>query len=94
MSDERDRCPQVAGLADWKGCPYPELYERMSQNICLLKKANTTGLVTGAPVCNQCPCDNSLVITSTLRDCDIVFPSILSPQKDIIYSRGNFYLLQ
>ncbi len=92
--DNNDLCPQVRGLPEWGGCPYPELYGDITKNVCLLNKLNTTGLITGVPTCNACPCVNQVNITSQLRECDIVFPSILSPDKKTIYSRGNFYLIQ
>lgn len=92
--DANDKCPDVRGLPEWQGCPHPETYNNISNNICLLSKLNTSGLITGAPACNSCPCANSVTIESQLRDCDILFPSILSPEKKTIYSRGNFYLVQ
>lgn len=94
IPDANDACPKVRGLPEWQGCPYPDLYKDISKNICLLKKLNNQGLITGIPACNSCPCKNSVEITTQIRDCDVLFPSILSPEKQTIYSRGNFYLVQ
>lgn len=92
--DTLDACPNVRGLPEWQGCPNPPIYNNISKNICLFDKLNNKGLITGIPVCNACPCTNTVNITSPLRECDIVFPSILSTDKNTMYSRGNFYLIQ
>ncbi|MBC7498663.1 PKD domain-containing protein, partial [Candidatus Gracilibacteria bacterium] len=62
-------------------------------NICLDKKSKSQGLLIGTPNCTQCPCANTISISSSLRSCDIVFPTILSPTLDTVYSRGGFYLI-
>ena len=87
VPDISDKCPAVRGLPEWQGCPHPDLYNNISQNVCLLEKLNNQGLITGVPACNSCPCVNNITITSHIRDCDVLFPSILSPDKNTIYSR-------
>jgi PKD domain/S-layer homology domain len=62
-------------------------------NTCLQKKSKSQWLLIGTPNCTQCPCSNTISINSSLRSCDIVFPTILSPSLDNIYSRGGFYLI-
>lgn len=89
-----DHCPKNPWLPEWNGCPNPSNYQNISNNICLAKKLENQWLIIGEAVCNSCPCNNNINITSTLRECDIIFPTILSPDKKTIYSRGNFYLLK
>ncbi|PID84113.1 hypothetical protein CSB09_02440 [Candidatus Gracilibacteria bacterium] len=87
--DTDDRCPQTPGPRYNAGCP-----ETHTPNACLLRKTKNTGIVRGRAVCEQCPCDNTLSISSPVRECDILFPTILSPDKSTVYSRGSFYLVQ
>lgn len=42
-------------------------------------------------VCNSCPCSNFVDFNSTLRNCDRVFPAIVSPDKKTIYSKWSYY---
>lgn len=44
--------------------------------------------------CNSCPCNNFLDFYADLRECDIVFPAITSPDATDIYSRGNLWQIQ
>ena len=62
-------------------------------NVCIDTYRKAQWLITGSPNCTQCPCNNSIVIDSPLRACDIVFPTILSPELDTVYSRWWFYLI-
>ncbi len=41
--------------------------------------------------CASCPCNNFLDFQADLRECDIVFPAITSPDARDIYSRGNLW---
>lgn len=93
VPDNRDTCPNVAWNPDWNGCPVPSVHRSITTNVCLLDKLNTVWLLTAAPECNTCPCDNSIDISATIRSCDVVFPTILSSDKKTFFSRGNFYLL-
>ena len=67
------------------------LLSGINTNACLLGKNNTNGLIIAEPICDQCPCQNRVTILSQVRSCDILFPSILSPDASLIYSRGGFY---
>ncbi len=62
-------------------------------NICLEQKSKSQWLLIGKANCTQCPCTNTISISSSLRSCDIVFPTILSPSLDTVYARGGFYLI-
>ncbi len=64
-----------------------------TNNVCLDKYRKSRWLLIGTASCSACPCTNSISIDSPLRSCDIVFPAILSPALDTIYSRGWFYLI-
>lgn len=68
-------------------------WDNFSSNTCLSEKQKTQWLLIGSPNCTQCPCTNSISINSPLRECDIVFPAILSPTLDTVYSRGWLYLI-
>lgn len=41
--------------------------------------------------CASCPCRYRADFTSGLATCDTVVPTIMSPDKQTIYSRGNPY---
>ncbi len=73
--------------------PY-SLISWLRTNACLARYQRERWLIIGEPVCDTCPCQNRLSILEELRSCDIVFPSILSPDKSLIYSRGSFYQIQ
>lgn len=105
--DTRDSCILVYAETP-SGCPSIDTYSRdkntsltqstwdtagVENNICLTTKQKEQWLLIGIPNCTQCPCANSIEISSLLRSCDIVFPTILSPLRDTIYSRGWFYLI-
>jgi len=51
-------------------------------------------LVYGNVVCNSCPCSNKVDFNSTIRECDIVFPAITSPDQSTIYSRWNYFQIK
>ncbi len=61
------------------------------QNICLTRKLEWSGLIVAYPVCEQCPCSNKIEILTTMRSCDILFPTILSKDKESIFSRWWLY---
>lgn len=105
--DPNDACPLVYAKT-LSGCPniitYPNINtttsswittsnSTISNNICLESHRKTQWIIVGSPNCLQCPCSNSISINSLLRSCDVVFPTILSPTLDAIYSRGWFYLI-
>lgn len=99
--DSNDLCPTVAGPANNHGCPALETWDSstdaslwaINNNSCLKGKGETVGLMIGSVVCDQCPCNNSVSILSPLRSCDVVFPTILSPDLKSIYSRWGFYIV-
>lgn len=41
--------------------------------------------------CNSCPCNNLIDFNTVIRECDIVFPAITSPDQRTIYSKWNNY---
>ena len=45
-------------------------------------------------ICNTCPCQNTLDFNATLRNCDVVFPAITSPDWTEIFSKGNYYQIK
>ncbi len=91
-----DKCPLVKGSKDNNGCPPTNPTNPTFPNICILEKAKNQGIIQGGAICHECPCYNSLTISSLIRECDTLFPTILSPAPDLstVYSRGSFYLVQ
>ena len=45
-------------------------------------------------ICNTCPCQNVLDFNASLRNCDIVFPAITSPDGSEIFSKWNYYQIK
>ena len=45
-------------------------------------------------ICNTCPCQNVLDFKASLRNCDVVFPAITSPDWSEIYSKWNYYQIK
>ncbi len=45
-------------------------------------------------ICNTCPCQNTLDFNASLRNCDVVFPAITSPDWSEIYSKWNYYQIK
>jgi hypothetical protein len=91
--DSDDLCLRVPWLRENQGCPTLSIISGIGVNVCLANKAQTQWLMIGTPVCAQCPCDNTLTLNATIRSCDTIFPTILSPDKNTIYSRGWFFLI-
>ena len=86
--DSKDLCPNVRGTSGNGGCPGVSLIASLSKNQCLLNQSENNGLIVIKPVCQTCPCENSVDMIATVRSCDIIFPTILSPDKKTLYSRG------
>lgn len=98
-------CPNVE-IPCWDNCSCPEGYTCNSQDgnlcpgepICLpIEKASsclyspTQSAIFWNASCNSCPCGNYLDFFADVRDCDIVFPAITSPDAKNIYSRGEYW---
>ena len=60
-------------------------------NLCIIEKAQTLWAIIAEPTCDQCPCSNKIELLAMARSCDILFPTILSLDKQSVYSRGGFY---
>jgi PKD repeat protein len=45
-------------------------------------------------VCNSCPCQNNLDFNAQLRNCDVVFPAITSPDWSEIYSKWKYFQIK
>lgn len=97
--DDEDRCILVFGEKNNFGCPRIETWDPtpiqnyISSNICLKKYQEDVGLLIGQATCEQCPCKNSINIVSLLRSCDVVFPTILSPDMTKVYARWGFSIV-
>ena len=100
--NNEDLCPTVYGIKELAGCPRVDefsvdtpgssfLSANAIGNVCLSSLAFDSGALFGKSACTSCPCEYSLDFNAALRRCDIVFPTILSPDKKTIYSRGKIY---
>lgn len=92
-----DACPLVYGPASNRGCPIVSEYSGSTAtvaslgNLCLSEKAKISGLIEGSVQCTSCPCVYSSDFIAKIRSCDIIFPSITSPDKKTLYSRGSIF---
>ncbi|MDD3302787.1 MAG: PKD domain-containing protein [Candidatus Gracilibacteria bacterium] len=50
-----------------------------------------SSFIYGNVVCNTCPCSNFVDFIAKIRRCDLLFPSITSPDSSEIYSAGSTY---
>lgn len=91
--DGSDLCIFTRWTLANQGCPYISPISGIHTNICIAEKAESRWIVIGSPVCNICPCQNSIEISSPIRSCDTIFPSILSEDGKTIYSRWNFVIV-
>lgn len=101
--NDNDLCPMVFGTKESSGCPRIVEFTPVSGkstsflstesigNECLASSAFSKGALFGESACSSCPCEYSLDFNAAIRTCDIVFPTILSPDKKNIYSRGSVY---
>ncbi len=102
-----DACPEIKWSEKNKWCPIfdklcgldtdCDVWFYCNSWICSPKQvANSCeytwgDLIFWNVVCNSCPCSNFVDFNSTIRNCDIVFPAIVSPDKKTIYSKWSYY---
>jgi PKD domain/S-layer homology domain len=77
----------------WVGKSEKSLLGDLAKNLCIANKARTQWMIVVSPICDQCPCDNMISFEALARSCDILFPTILSPDFSVVYSRWGFYQL-
>ncbi|MDD2745471.1 MAG: PKD domain-containing protein, partial [Candidatus Gracilibacteria bacterium] len=58
---------------------------------CRYNYAASVGAIFGASTCTSCPCQYTADFNAPIRSCDVIFPSIMSPNLDTIYSRGKVF---
>lgn len=89
-----DLCPTVFGPLPNSGCPLVAEYTALgtvTNNLCLTNKIQNSGMIEGSVACVTCPCTYSSDFIAQVRSCDIIFPSITSPDKKTLYSRGGIF---
>ncbi|MFA6090688.1 MAG: PKD domain-containing protein [Candidatus Gracilibacteria bacterium] len=93
-----DMCPNVFGPLSNKGCPLVVEYGsgniidgNNTTSVCLSDKIQSSGIIQGNVQCATCPCQYASDFIATVRSCDIIFPSIISPDKKTLYSRGSIF---
>lgn len=90
--DREDQCPKVHWDIKYGWCPKITEYKKIAiANVCLANKVQANWWVEWLLNCNACPCNVSVNFLSSIRDCDILFPAITSPDKWTIYSRWSVY---
>ncbi|MDD5213749.1 MAG: PKD domain-containing protein [Candidatus Gracilibacteria bacterium] len=62
------------------------------ENSCLYPSSGSS--IFGNMICRTCPCDLNFDFLASVRKCDTIFPAIISPDKQTIYSKGNNYLIK
>lgn len=94
--DENCGCPDgyICNISDEEICPIEWVCRPYFSvnNDCLYDSWKDT--IRGNVICNTCPCDYAIDFISPLRECDIVFPAITSPDSSQIYSRGKVYQIR
>ncbi len=63
-------------------------------NKCLKENAKNNGFIKWNNSCNSCPCNYNFNFLSILKSCDIIFPAITNPNKDIIYSKWEIFQIK
>ena len=94
IGDERDACRYIPWVSEYDGCTGPSYFDTITRNICVEREFQSRWLIIATPVCNVCPCENTITLLESARKCDIFFPAILSPDRKNIYSRGKLYQIQ
>ena len=92
INDCIDKCPLVVweDKNDW--CPVFKEIKKPDFNWCSYK--DKSAMTFWNAICNSCPCSNFLDFNADLRECDLVFPAITSPDSKEIYSRWNFWKIK
>ncbi len=105
IDDINDLCPLVPWVQRNNWCPIlddscsidsdcKEWYE-CSWSFCKPKQFSKTceyswwDLIYWNVSCNSCPCVNTIDFNASVRNCDIIFPAITSPDQTQIYSKWN-----
>lgn len=99
-----DMCPDVFGSLSNKWCPILIEYgvgsgsvggniidSNSTTSVCLSNKIQSSGIIQWNVQCVACPCEYASDFIATVRSCDIIFPSITSPDKKTLYSRGSIF---
>jgi hypothetical protein len=87
VPDSNDNCRLTPWLINNFWCPAWAIWEN-----CYLDTSDSW--VCGAATCNSCPCDNTLDFKADFRKCDLVFPTILSPDGKDIYAKWENKIIE
>jgi hypothetical protein len=87
VPDNKDNCRLTPWLIDNKWCPAGAIWEN-----CYMNK--NISWVCGSASCNSCPCPNEVNFKADLRKCDLVFPTILSPDWKDIYAKWQNKIIE
>ena len=94
VNDSIDLCRNVSWPTNNNGCPFiSSILWSLEKNACIRWKVQSQWLIIATPICDQCPCTNTITFWALLKSCDIIFPTILSPGLTEVYSRWGFYQL-
>lgn len=101
--DENEWCPIFEEICSTDSdCPNNATCNQNSKwvSVCSPKKiANNCNYTWNSTifwnaVCNACPCQNNLDFNAQLRNCDVVFPAITSPDWSEIYSKWKYFQIK
>ena len=92
IPDCEDKCPSVSGTSDNLWCPILDNWDSDPIDISVgiqescVYDSSSAKIIWNA-VCNSCPCGNFVDFLADIRECDIIFPAITSPDASTIYSK-------
>lgn len=94
--DKNDLCPLVFWPASNAGCPIlkENFWIKTISNKCLQDKATQNWFINAKLSCTSCPCDFSVKFNSEIRNCDIIFPAIISKDETEIFSRWAIFSIE
>lgn len=92
IDDSLDACPNTPGNIANGWCPLVGSFlGNIEQNACIMAQIQQTGGIIIEPICESCPCANTISLWNSLRRCDVIFPAILSKDLQTIYSRWPLF---
>lgn len=88
VPDSKDDCRLTPWPVENNWCPYWNIED----DDCLVNRSKS--VIAWGSVCNTCPCDIEVDFRAEIRKCDIVFPTILSPDWKDIYAKWENYVVK
>lgn len=86
-----EKCSVDSDCKEWSYC---------ENWFCKLKNYNLNcnykwwNVIIWKSECNSCPCNINIDFNSNLRECDVIFPAITSPDQKDIYSKWKYFQIK